>query len=175
LHGRLSGVDIGRINGLTQAEFIGLLGGIFENSPWVAEQAWHMRPFDDLDAIHQGMAEVAKNAPREWQLRLLRSHPDLAGREAQEGKMTDSSTVEQASAGLNALSRAEMDEINQLNAEYRRKHGFPFIIAVREHTKPGIFMEFRRRLGNNTETEVENALQQIFAITLLRIRALECT
>src|ERR1700733_15971205 len=90
------------------------------------------------------------------QLTLLQSHPDLAGKEAQTGAMTASSVAEQASAGLNALSHDEMTRISELNAAYRKKFGFPFIIAVRMYTKEGILFEFNRRLANDTQTEFAN-------------------
>jgi 2-oxo-4-hydroxy-4-carboxy-5-ureidoimidazoline decarboxylase len=110
---------------------------------------------------------ASPTAPR--QLALLQSHPDLAGKEAQAGAMTASSVTEQASAGLNALSKEEMADISDLNAAYKKKFGFPFIIAVRMHTKEDIFFEFRRRLSNDTVTEFANDLQNVYIITRLRL------
>jgi len=164
--------DMATINGLDRLAFVQKFGGIFENSPWVAEQAWDKRPFANVDAMHAAMVEVAKLAPAPRQLALLQSHPDLAGKEAQAGGMTASSVTEQASAGLNALSKDEMTEISDLNAAYKRKFGFPFIIAVRMHTKEGIFFEFRHRLQNDTVTEYANDLQNVYAITRLRLAKL---
>lgn len=166
-------MDSAHINRTDRAEFVRLFGHVFENSPWVAEEAWDQRPFADLEAVHDAMVRVVKDAPRERQLQLLRAHPELAGREAQDGTMTAASKTEQTSVGLNVLSQAEMAEIARLNAEYRRAHGFPFIIAVRQHSKAEIFAEFERRLSNDTETERGNALMQIFTITRLRVQALE--
>jgi 2-oxo-4-hydroxy-4-carboxy-5-ureidoimidazoline decarboxylase len=164
--------DMAAINGLDRVAFVQKFGGIFENSPWVAEQAWDKRPFANVDAMHAAMVEVAKLAPAPRQLALLQSHPDLAGKEAQAGAMTASSVTEQASAGLNALSKDEMTQISDLNAAYKRKFGFPFIIAVRMHTKEGIFFEFRHRLQNDTVTEYANDLQNVYAITRLRLAKL---
>lgn len=164
--------DMAGINGMDRAAFVEKFGGIFEKSPWVAEQAWDKRPFSNVDAMHAAMVEVAKFAPAPRQLALLQSHPDLAGKEAQAGAMTASSVTEQASAGLNALSKDEMTQISDLNAAYKRKFGFPFIIAVRMHTKEGIFFEFRRRLQNDTATEYANDLQNVSAITRLRLAKL---
>jgi len=166
------GPDMAPINAMDRAAFVEKFGGIFENSPWVAEQAWESRPFASLDAMHAAMAGVAKNAPAPLQLALLQAHPDLAGKEAQAGAMTASSVAEQASAGLSALSKDEMAEISALNAAYRKKFGFPFIIAVRMHTKEGIFFEFRRRLHNDTQTEFANDLQNVTIITRLRLNKL---
>ena len=116
--------DMATINGLDRLAFVQKFGGIFENSPWVAEQAWDKRPFANVDAMHAAMVEVAKFAPAPRQLALLQSHPDLAGKEAQAGGMTASSVTEQASAGLNALSKDEMTEISDLNAAYKRNSDF---------------------------------------------------
>jgi 2-oxo-4-hydroxy-4-carboxy-5-ureidoimidazoline decarboxylase len=163
--------DIGAINSMDRAAFVQKFGGIFEKSPWVAEQAWDKRPFATVDEMHAAMVNVVKYAPVPSQLALLQSHPDLAGKEAQAGAMTASSVSEQASAGLNALSKVEMLRISDLNAAYKQKFGFPFIIAVRMHTKEGIFFEFSRRLQNDTQTEFANDLQNVYAITRLRLSA----
>jgi len=165
-------VDMAPINAMDRAAFVVKFGGIFEKSPWVAEKAWEKRPFANVDDMHAAMVAVAKNAPATRQLALLQSHPDLAGKEAQAGTMTASSAAEQASAGLNALSATELTELSSLNAAYKAKFGFPFIIAVRMHTKEGIFSEFRRRLQNDTQTEFANDLQNVYIITRLRLNKL---
>ena len=149
--------------------FVAKFGGIFEKSPWVADSAWAKKPFASLDAMHAAMVAVVKYAPLPKQLALLQAHPDLAGKEAQAGAMTSSSVAEQASAGLNALSKAEMTRISDFNAAYKQKFGFPFIIAVRMHTKEGIFFDFSQRLKNDTQTEYANDLQNVYAITRLRL------
>ena len=164
--------DMGAINGMDRAAFVQRFGGIFEKSPWVAEQAWDKRPFASLEDMHAAMVNVVKSAPLPSQLALLQSHPDLAGKEAQAGAMTASSVSEQASAGLNALSKAEVSQISDYNAAYKKKFGFPFIIAVRMHTKEGIFFDFSRRLQNDTQTEYANDLQNVYAITLLRLNTM---
>jgi 2-oxo-4-hydroxy-4-carboxy-5-ureidoimidazoline decarboxylase len=166
---RAEAPDMNAINAMDRAAFVGKFGGIFEKSPWVAEQAWDKKPFASVDDMHAAMVNVVKYAPLPSQLALLQSHPDLAGKEAQAGAMTASSVSEQASAGLNALSRQEMQEISDDNAAYKRKFGFPFIIAVRMHTKEGIFFDFKRRLLNDTQTEYANDLQNVYAITRLRL------
>jgi 2-oxo-4-hydroxy-4-carboxy-5-ureidoimidazoline decarboxylase len=165
-------VDMAPINAMDLAAFVVKFGGIFEKSPWVAEKAWEKRPFASVDDMHAAMVAVAKNATAERQLALLQSHPDLAGKEAQAGTMTASSVAEQASAGLNTLSAAELADLTGLNAAYKAKFGFPFIIAVRMHTKEGIFSEFKRRLQNDTQTEFANDLQNVYIITRLRLNKL---
>jgi 2-oxo-4-hydroxy-4-carboxy-5-ureidoimidazoline decarboxylase len=166
------GLDMNAVNKMDRTAFTKTLGGIFENSPWVAEKAWDVRPFASLDELHTAMVTVVQNAPIEQQVSLLRAHPDLAGKEAQAGALTASSTVEQASAGLNALSKEELARLSKLNADYHTKFGFPFIIAVRNHTKEGIFFEFERRLANPTDIEVANDLKQVYTITRLRLNKL---
>ncbi|MEP6655706.1 MAG: 2-oxo-4-hydroxy-4-carboxy-5-ureidoimidazoline decarboxylase, partial [Betaproteobacteria bacterium] len=109
---------------------------------------------------------------REEQLALLRAHPDLAGQEARAGTMTHASVAEQASAALDRLTPGEMERIAKLNAAYRARHGFPFIIAVRQHARDGILNEFERRLRNDSESEIAANLQQISVITRLRLVAL---
>jgi 2-oxo-4-hydroxy-4-carboxy-5-ureidoimidazoline decarboxylase len=165
-------VDMASINAMDRAAFVQKFGGIFENSPWVAEKAWEKRPFASLDDMHAAMVAAAKYAPAAMQLALLQSHPDLAGKEAEAGTMTASSVAEQASAGLNALSHVEMVRMSDLNAAYRKKFGFPFIIAVRMHTKEGILFEFNRRLQNDTQTEFANDLENVYIITRLRLNKL---
>jgi 2-oxo-4-hydroxy-4-carboxy-5-ureidoimidazoline decarboxylase len=165
-------VDMAPINAMDRAAFVQKFGGIFENSPWVAEKAWEKKPFASLDEMHAAMVAVAKYAPATAQLALLQSHPDLAGKEAQAGTMTASSVSEQASAGLNALSHDVMVQVSDLNAAYKKKFGFPFIIAVRMHTREGILFEFNRRLQNDTQTEFANDLQNVYVITRLRLNKL---
>jgi 2-oxo-4-hydroxy-4-carboxy-5-ureidoimidazoline decarboxylase len=160
------------INTLPPERFVQLLGGIFEHSPWVAERAARARPFDDIGALHTAMVHAVEAATRSEQLDLLRAHPELAGREARAGEMTAPSQAEQASVGLNALSADELARIGTLNAQYRRKFGFPFIIAVRNYTRDSIFAELERRRDNDVETELGNALQQVYAITRMRLDAL---
>jgi 2-oxo-4-hydroxy-4-carboxy-5-ureidoimidazoline decarboxylase len=164
--------DMASINSMERDAFVQKFGGVFENSPWVAEKAWEKKPFASLDDMHAAMVAVARYAPASAQLALLQSHPDLAGKEAQAGTMTASSVAEQASAGLNSLSHDEMTQISNLNAAYNKKFGFPFIIAVRMHTKEGILFEFNRRLQNDTQTEFANDLQNVYVITRLRLNKL---
>ena len=165
-------VDMAAINAMDQAAFVAKFGGIFERSPWVAEAAWNKRPFASIDEMHASMVSVVKYAPLPRQLALLQAHPDLAGKEAQAGGMTSSSVSEQASAGLNSLSKPEIEAISNDNAAYKAKFGFPFIIAVRMHTKEGIFFDFAQRLSNDTQTEYQNDLQNVYAITRLRLGSL---
>jgi 2-oxo-4-hydroxy-4-carboxy-5-ureidoimidazoline decarboxylase len=163
---------LAQVNAMPAPEFRAAFGGVFEHSPWVAERAFAARPFASVDALHAAMVDAVKGAGEAAQLTLLRAHPELAGKEAQAGTMTGDSTAEQGTAGLNALSREEMARIAELNRRYREKFGFPFIIAVRRHTKDGIFREFERRLAHDRETELATGLGQVSVITRLRLDGL---
>ncbi|CAM5789492.1 2-oxo-4-hydroxy-4-carboxy-5-ureidoimidazoline decarboxylase [Rhizobacter fulvus] len=154
---------------LDRPAFMAALGDLFEHSPWVAEAAWGRRPFASEAALHDAMMAAVRSAPLAVQVAFLRLHPELAGKEAQAGTMTGHSTFEQA--GLNALSRDEVDELRRLNAAYAERHGFPFIISVLGHTKPQIFAALRSRTERDTETEREEALAQIAQITRRRLSA----
>ncbi len=165
-------MDLDAVNRMDHATFVATLGGVFENSPWVAEQAWGARPFRTVEALHSGMVAVVRGAAPAQQLALFRAHPELAGREARAGEMTDSSKTEQSSAGLDSLTVAEFVRIGELNLAYRAKFGHPFIIAVRNHTKQGIFEAFARRLENAADAERTAALSEVFTITRLRLDAM---
>jgi 2-oxo-4-hydroxy-4-carboxy-5-ureidoimidazoline decarboxylase len=162
--------DFDAINKMDVATFVQEFGGIFEKSPWVAEKAWAARPFSSIDDMHQKMFDVIKAAPKKDQIAFLNNHPELAGKEAQAGQMTSDSVAEQASAGLNSLNKDELARLAKFNADYRAKFGFPYMIFVRGHTKEGIFFYFERRLQNDPETELKNALDQVYGITRFRLR-----
>lgn len=160
------------VNAMDRDAFVAALGETFEHAPWVAESAWLQRPFADPDALHAAMLEVVRSAPKATQIAFLCGHPELAGREAQTGSMTDDSQREQASAGLGATTAEEMARMARLNGEYRQRHGFPFIIAARRHTKSQIFDEMQSRVDRDTADEFVEAIAQIGYITRLRVRAI---
>ncbi|MDM0069327.1 2-oxo-4-hydroxy-4-carboxy-5-ureidoimidazoline decarboxylase [Variovorax sp. J31P207] len=155
------------INQLDRVRFVAALGGVFEHSPWVATQAWAERPFASIDDLHRAMIGVVRATSREVRIDFLRMHPELAGKEAQAGTMTGHSTAEQA--GLNALTRNELQTLRRLNAGYAAKHGFPFIIAVLKNTRSQIFEALRTRTERDTDTELDAAIEQISIITRLRL------
>jgi 2-oxo-4-hydroxy-4-carboxy-5-ureidoimidazoline decarboxylase len=161
---------LAQINAAGETRLHALLGGVFEHSPWVAAQAYGARPFSSLDALHGAMMAVVMAAPRDQQLTLIRAHPELAGREAVAGAMTADSTSEQGRLGLTALPPAEFARITALNQAYRRKFGFPCIVALKLHASQATVLdEMERRLNNGMETEMANALAQIGHITRGRL------
>jgi OHCU decarboxylase len=161
-----------RVNALREDEFEAAFAALFEHSPWVARAAWARRPFASLGALHGAFEAAMRDAPRERQLDLIRAHPELAGREAEEGELTDESTREQASAGLDRLTAREAAALHALNADYRRRFGFPLIVCVREHTKDSILAWGRARLAHDEEEEIENALGEVAKIAHLRLHDL---
>ena len=146
--------------------FIARYGALFEHSPWVVQRASAMLPFPSL---HAGLMKVVHDATPEEQLALIRAHPELAGKAAVDGSLTEASAAEQASAGLDRLSQAEFDRFHALNAAYAEKFGFPFIICVRLTNKAGILAAMESRLGNDRDTEIAEAIHQIGEIVRLRL------
>lgn len=165
-------LTLAALNAMDRDAFVAAIGPTFENAPWVASSAWAARPFSSVAALHTAMLDVVRQAPEDKKLAFFCGHPELAGREAQAGTMTTESVGEQKSAGLNALTSAELGEVQRLNRAYRERHGFPFIIAVRANTKQQIFEAMRARVAEDTEVERNAALEQIGLITRGRIDAL---
>ncbi|WP_010397288.1 allantoinase PuuE [Paracoccus sp. TRP] len=156
-------------------EFIEQFGGVYEHSPWIAERVWDA----EMGAIHDTpaglaarMAQIFRAASDEERLGVLLAHPDLAGKLAAARRLTESSTAEQASAGLDSLTDEERAEFDRLNSAYMEKHRFPFIIAVRDHDKPGIMAAMRQRIDNDTATERGEAERQVSRIATLRLQQL---
>jgi OHCU decarboxylase len=160
-------VGIGRAD--TEEAFVARYGAIFERSPWVAHAAWRDAPFASIDELHEAMVAAVRAAPRAEQLALIRAHPELAGREAAAGELTEASTREQASAGLDRLTASELDSWRALNRAYFDRFGFPLVVCVREHTKASILAWAQERLGNDPEVEIEIALEEIAKIARLRL------
>ena len=161
-----------RPSAMDRDAFVASFGAVYEHSPWVAERAWTLElgPAHDRPAgLANAMARAFRTATPEERLAVLTAHPDLAGKLAQAKRLTDDSTAEQASAGLDALTDAERATFTGLNAAYVAKHGFPFIIAVRDHDKAGILAAFERRIGNDTDTEFAEACKQVERIARLRL------
>ena len=152
--------------------FVSAFGGVFEHSPWIAERAHDLElgPAHDTAAgLHNALARMFRSASYDERLGVLTAHPDLAGKLAAAKRLTAESTSEQASAGLDALTDEERTKFTELNTAYVEKHGFPFIIAVRDHDKSGILAAFERRIGNDTDTEFNEACRQVERIARLRL------
>jgi 2-oxo-4-hydroxy-4-carboxy-5-ureidoimidazoline decarboxylase len=159
------------LNRARPGEFAAAIGDTFELAPWVAEVAAAKRPFATVTALHDAMIGAVRAAPRERQLAFVCGHPDLAGKAARAGDVTEDSRREQASVGLDTLSEEEFARFHRLNDAYKAKFGFPFIVCVRRHTRDSILTQFERRLRHDAATEFATALQEIHFITRLRLAA----
>jgi 2-oxo-4-hydroxy-4-carboxy-5-ureidoimidazoline decarboxylase len=157
---------------LPRAEFLAALGGIFEHSPWVAEAVEGRRPFGSLDALHAAMVAVVMAAGPERQQALLQAHPELAGKLARSGGLTQASAGEQASLGLDRLDDAEIARFDAANERYRTRFGFPFIIAVKaQRDRRAILDAIETRAGNDRAVEVATALAEVAKIARFRLEA----
>ena len=160
------------VNNMDHASFILHFGSVYEHSAWVAHGAWGRRPFESVDTLHAAMDSVMFAAPTAKQMELIRAHPELAGRLARLGQLTEASLSEQNQAGLDSLKENQIAKMNQLNAEYRNKFGFPFIICARLNDADSIVSAMRARLENNPKAEFQTALAEISKIARLRLAGL---
>jgi N-carbamoyl-L-amino-acid hydrolase len=162
------------INSASEAEFGQLLEGVYEHSPWIAERAYNSRPFVSVAALKHALVSVVRQASREEQLRLIRAHPELAGKAMIARTLTAESTSEQHRAGLSQCTPAEFERIQNLNADYNQRFGFPFILAVRGPrgnglAKAEIISAFARRSRNQPDFEFQEALRNIHRIAEIRL------
>lgn len=160
------------LNSMSQEDFRGTLAGIFEHSPWVPERAWLQRPFADIGSLHRVMCDVVANADQGEQRVLIRAHPRLAGKAAIRGELTSASAAEQSGAGLDQCTADEFARITLLNAAYMEKFGFPFILAVRGHTRASIIDALGKRVNSDADAEFSEAMRQIEKIALFRLEGL---
>jgi len=161
--------SIESLNSCDRPAFVAVLGHLFEHSPWVADETFPRRPFRDAAGLHAALCETMRGAPADRQLALVRAHPDLAGRLALAGGLTESSAREQSAAGLNRLDAGEASEIQRLNEAYKARFGFPFVICARLNAKDAILASMRARLSNPPDEELSTALGEIAKIARLRL------
>lgn len=162
---------IREINGLDREAFVARFGHLFEESPWIAAEAWASRPWPSPDALHAALLAVVAASSEEQQLALIRAHPDLVGRAALVGTLTRASTAEQRAAGLDpdALSPEEIARFQEANAAYRERFGFPFVICARKNRKERILAGLDARVQNDRSTEIATALGEIGKIAWYRL------
>ena len=157
--------SIDKFNKLSKAEFISIFRNIFEKTEWIAERCYESKPYNNLDELVSKMMKIFENIKKERHLEILNSHPDLAV----EKKLTEDSKNEQKNASLNQYNDAEFIEFKKLNEEYKKKFGFPFIIAVKGKNKEKILNSFRQRITNNINLEFEEAKKQVKKIATFRL------
>jgi N-carbamoyl-L-amino-acid hydrolase len=170
----MSTITLNQINTLPRAEAAALLTGLYEHSDWIAEQALDARPFASAAALKHAMVKTLEKAGRAPQLALVRAHPELAGKAMVSKSLTAESTNEQTKAGLTHCNAQEFAHIQQLNASYNAKFGFPFILAVRGPRGSGlnkqqIISTFERRLHNHPDYELAECLRNIHRIVEIRL------
>jgi OHCU decarboxylase len=156
---------IAELNQMSQEEFVEAVGAVFEDTPAIARQAWNSRPFVNIIDLHQKMVAVVRHMGVEEQLALIRAHPDLGSK----AKMAEASVKEQAGVGLDRLTPEEFERFHALNQTYRDQFGFPFIVAVKNHTKTSILEAFEHRLQNPMKVEMETAIAEIAEIARFRL------
>lgn len=169
----MSPLPFDQLQTLDESGFMAHLGGVVELSPWVVERAWRRRPFASREALIGALGACIHDAAPDEQLALLRAHPELAGREAAAGTMTTESNAEQGRLGLMALSRADWERLQDLNARYRTRFGFPLMVALRLHASlDSVFATAEQRLENDPALEREVALGQVCEVVRGRVERL---
>ena len=167
-------ITLDQLNAASEAEAAGLLDGLYEHSPWIAQAALAQRPFRSLAHLKHAMTRVVAEAGRDAQLALLRAHPELAGKAMVAKALTTESTHEQGKAGLSDCTPEEFEKIQKLNADYNAKFGFPFILAVRGPrgtglTRQEIIETFERRLDNPADFELAECMRNVHRVVELRL------
>ena len=160
---------------MSRRDFVARFGGIYEHSPWIAEALYDrgLSPAEDgPEGLATAMAAILAGSDEAGKLELIRAHPDLAGRTAIAGDLTEASKSEQAGAGLDRCTPEEYQRFQALNAAYKQKFGFPFILAVAGKTRHQILDAFEARIGNDRENEFRTALEEIDRIARRRLEAM---
>ena len=164
-------MNLHALDACDSSTFTAAMGEVFEHAPWVAQAVVKQRPFGNAQALHDAMLAQVRALSESELVRLLAGHPELGGADARQGKMTADSVREQGALALNALDADAAQRWNALNAAYRAKFGFPFILCVSRHTRASVLRVFEKRLLNDRATELAQALAEIGLITRLRLAA----
>jgi 2-oxo-4-hydroxy-4-carboxy-5-ureidoimidazoline decarboxylase len=162
-------IALRELNALPPREFVAALASIFEHSPWVPEGVAGSRPFPSAVALHEAMCGAVMQADEPQQLALIRAHPELAGRAAIRGDLTSASISEQKGAGLAACTPLEYERLQTLNAAYRERFDFPFVLTVKGHTPQSVIAALERRMTQGRDEERSTALQEICRIARFRL------
>jgi beta-ureidopropionase / N-carbamoyl-L-amino-acid hydrolase len=162
-------ITLEELNALSPRDFVAALGSVFEHSPWVPERVAESRPYRSGIALHEAMCGAVMHADESLQLALIRAHPELAGRAAIRGDLTSASISEQKGAGLSACTPLEYERLQSLNAAYRARFDFPFVLAVKGHTPESVIATLERRVAHGTDEERSIALQEICRIARFRL------
>ena len=161
-------IMINKINNLSQSKFIEIFANIFEKTKWIAERLYNQKPFNSFEDLCSKILEIFKTTSKENQLKIIRAHPDLAEK-TKISLLTIDSRAEQNRAGLNQCSEKEFKEFKNLNNEYKKKFGFPFILAVGDKNKAEILNKFKKRILNSVDDDFKEAISQVCKIANLRL------
>lgn len=157
------------LNTCSPDAFIEALASIWEHAPWVPERVVAQRPFASVAELHGAMVNVVAALDEADRVAFYAGHPELAGADARRGSMTDDSIAEQGSLDLASLDADTAQRWDALNLAYRTRFGFPFILCIRRHTRASALRAFEQRLQHDRATELAAALDEITAITRLRL------
>ena len=158
--------SIEKINRLSENEFIGTFGNIFEKTNWIANRAFNSKPYRNFNEFISTIIKIYENSSKEDCIKIFNAHPELAV----EKKLTEDSHKEQKGANLNRCNDEEFNEFKDLNYEYKKKFNFPFIIAVKGKNKSEILINFRNRIKNEMDLEFEEAKNQVKKIATFRLK-----
>ena len=161
--------SLDKVNNLSKSDFISVFGNVFEKTKWIAKCAYDSKPYNNFEELFAKMIEIFENSNKENHLKILRAHPDLAVKE----KLTKDSEKEQSNASLNECSDKEFKEFKKLNKKYKKKFGFPFIIAVKGKNKNEILNKFKKRILNNIDSEFKEAKKQVKKIATFRLNEIK--
>ena len=157
--------SIDKVNKLNKSDFISIFGNVFEKTEWIAQKSYDSKPYKNFEELFSKMVEIFENSNKESHIKILNAHPNLAI----EKRLTEDSKNEQQNASLNQCTNEEFLEFKKLNVEYKKKFGFPFIIAVKGKNKEEILNSFRQRITNNINLEFEEAKKQVKKIANFRL------
>ena len=155
-----------KVNKLSRSDFISIFGNVFEKTEWIAERVFDYLPYKNFDNLRLKFFKIYNESNKESIIKILNSHPELVV----EQKLTNESKKEQKGAGLNECSKEEVEEFKKLNLNYKKKFGFPFIIAVKGKNKNDILNYFRTRIKNSFDEEFIEAKKQVGEIATFRFK-----
>lgn len=159
-------------SGMSESEFVEVFGGVYEHTPWIAQQTWRSGlsgKHDSVEELANALAQTIDQAGRQKWLDLINAHPDLAGRAAQQGLLSRDSAVEQAGAGIDQCTAEEFEKFQASNDAYKKKFGIPFVMAVKGSDRHSILAAFEQRLKNDNQTEIKKAMEEIHKIARFRL------
>ncbi len=160
---------------MDEEQFVDCFGAVYEHSSWIARLTWQKGlsvKVDTVDGLSAALMETVAQAEREPLLKLVKAHPDLAGRAAMQNKLTEESTAEQSSAGINACTNEEFERFNYLNNAYKMKFAFPFVMAVKDSNRHKILTAFEKKINNDVDTEFQRSIDEINKIARFRLEAI---